>query len=370
MKIKTIRSKMLGGLDAMKGALSGSNTASPLRLMKIETFGSDCVLLSATNGDIHMTSRVFCEVEKDGAAVLDGRKFTAFVGALEEGVANLDFGGRNVKISGGAAQFRLSCGEIADFYTMPTPTEEACVSFEIGDAQLKELFRKTAYAACTDRTRAAICGVRFETEGETLTVCAVDGRSLSMVCTAIADCKPVQFTLPNAAVKELARLVAKRCNPEGETLTVKTDGKTVSVTAELWNFTAKLIDGVYPTWRKVLPTDGGDPCTMDRVRFLDQMRRAQCASEGENNTVEITFIPASVEFRAKCAEYSSETKMDADYAGEKRVLSFNAELIARVLECLDDDRVTVRLFGEGENNILIESDGLPFKAVVVPLRHQ
>lgn len=370
MKIKAIRSKMLGGLDAMKGALSGSNMASPLRLMKIETFGSDCVLLSATNGDIHVTSRVFCEVEKEGAAVLDGRKFSAFVSALEEGVSILDFSKRKAQISGGAAQFRLSCGEVADFYTMPPPAEESCVSFEIEDAKLKELFRKTAYAACTEKTRAAICGVRFETSGDTLTVCAVDGRSLSMINVAIAESNPAQFTLPNAAVKELMRLIAKRCNPDGETLTVKTDGKTVSVTAELWNFTAKLIDGLYPAWRKVLPDAAtGTPCTMNRAVFLDQMRRAECASDGEYNSIEITFTDGAVEFRAKGADASSETKMSAEYEGEKRVELFNAELIARVLECLDSNFVTVRLFSEGAP-ILIECESLPFKAVVVPMRHQ
>ena len=113
----------------------------------------------------------------------------------------------------------------------------------------------------------------------------------------------------------------------------------------------------------------GTPCTMNRVVFLDQMRRAQCASEGENNTVEITFIPASVEFRAKGADASSETKMSAEYEGEKHVELFNAELIARVLECLDDDTVTLKLFSAGAP-ILIECEHLPFKAVVVPLHNK
>ena len=369
MKLKTIKSKMLGGLDAVKGALAGKDALNPFRLMKVESFGSDSVILTAVNDSMQITSRVFCELEGDGVAVFDGRRLMALVGALEEGVMTFAFDGATAKISGGAARYSLASGDLETFATMAALDDSDVATCSLTAGTLAEALRKTSYSACQEAHRAAICGVHFELNPEKgIEVVATDGRSLSHVSLnrevgGVAK----EMTVSNAVVKELMRLLAKRTESD-ETLLVKTDGKTVVVTAELWNLTAKLIDAKYPAWRQIADQAVAETATFDRVSFLGELRRAVVAASDMDNTVRLTFQNGTISFSAKDEFLSADSSIPAKYSGEKAVVYFNSQFLIRVLECVDDDSVSFGISPGKTVPLVIEVDGLPFRAVVMPLR--
>lgn len=369
MKLKTIKSKMLGGLDAVKGALAGKDALNPFRLMKVESFGSDSVILTAVNDYMQITSRVFCEVEGEAAGVFDGRRLMALIGALEEGVVSLSFDGVTAaKISGGAAKYSLSAGDLGTFASMTVLDDGDVATCSLSAGTLAEALRKTSYSACQESHRAAICGVHFELNPEKgIEVVATDGRSLSHVSLnrevgGVAK----EMTVSNAVVKELMRLLAKRTESD-ETLLVKTDGKTVVVTAGLWNLTAKLIDAKYPSWRQIADQAVAETATFDRVSFLGELRRAVVAASDMDNTVRLTFQNGTISFSAKDEFLSADSSIPAKYSGEKAVVYFNSQFLIRVLECVDDDSVSFGISPGKTVPLVIEVDGLPFRAVVMPL---
>jgi DNA polymerase III sliding clamp (beta) subunit (PCNA family) len=210
--------------------------------------------------------------------------------------------------------------------------------------------------------------VHFELNPEKgIEVVATDGRSLSHVSLnrevgGVAK----EMTVSNAVVKELMRLLAKRTESD-ETLLVKTDGKTVVVTAGLWNLTAKLIDAKYPAWRQIADQAVAETATFDRVSFLGELRRAVVAASDMDNTVRLTFQNGTISFSAKDEFLSANSSIPAKYSGEKAVLNFNWQYLSRVLECVDDNSVTFGI-SPGTAPLVIEVDGLPFRAVVMPLR--
>ena len=369
MKLKTIKSKMLGGLDAVKGALAGKDALNPFRLMKVESFGSDSVILTAVNDSMQITSRVFCELEGDGVAVFDGRRLMALVGALEEGVMTFAFDGATAKISGGAARYSLASGDLETFATMAALDDSDVATCSLTAGTLAEALRKTSYSACQEAHRSAICGVHFELNPEKgIEVVATDGRSLSYVSlNREVEGVAKEMTVSNAVVKELTRLLAKRTEDD-EQLLVKTDGKIMVVTAGLWNLTAKLIDMKYPVWRSIAGVSFDEVATFDRVAFLGELRRAGVASGGEDNAVKLTFQQDCVAFSAKDEFLSAESSIAAKYSGEKVSLYFNSLLLSRVLDNVDDDSVSFGVSPGKAVPLVIEVDGLPFRAVVMPLR--
>lgn len=369
MKIETVKSKMLSGLDAVKGALAGKDALNPFRLMKVESFGSDSVILTAVNDSMQITSRVFCEIEGEGVAVFDGRRLMALVGALEEGPMSFAFNGSVAKISGGAAKYSLSAGDIETFASMAVLDDGDVATCSLSAGALAEALRKTSYSACQESYRAAICGVHFELNPEKgIEVVATDGRALSHVSLnrevgGVAK----EMTVSNAVVKELMRLLAKRAESD-EQIVVKTDGRMVVVTAGLWNLTAKLIDMKYPAWRSIASQTFDEVATFGRVAFLGELRRAGVASGGEDNPVKLAFQYGAVAFAAKDEFLSAESSIPAKYSGEKVSLVFNSLLLSRVLDSIDDDRVSFGISPGKTAPLVIEVDGLPFRAVVMPLR--
>jgi DNA polymerase III sliding clamp (beta) subunit (PCNA family) len=176
-----------------------------------------------------------------------------------------------------------------------------------------------------------------------------------------------EMTVSNAVVKELTRLLAKRTDDD-EQLLVKTDGKIMVVTAGLWNLTAKLIDMKYPVWRSIAGVSFDEVATFDRVAFLGELRRAGVASGGEDNAVKLTFQQDCIAFSAKDEFLSAESSIAAKYSGGKVSLNFNSLLLSRVLDNIDDDKVSFGVSPGKTAPLVIEVDGLPFRAVVMPLR--
>ena len=61
------------------------------------------------------------------------------------------------------------------------PQPDGAKTLKIEQAVLRDMLRKTAYAASTDETRYVLNGVYMSFKGDKLTVVATDGRRLALV---------------------------------------------------------------------------------------------------------------------------------------------------------------------------------------------
>ena len=370
MKVNTVRSKFLGGINAVKDVVKGEDEANPFRYIKVETMGTDSVLLTGSNGDVQITSRVFCEVADEGRIAVAGSYLTRFVGAMNEGPLELNNTTSRASLEGGGAKFTLALGDVESYPVMKGPSEDAdgYAKFSLQASTLGQMLGLVSYAACQDtKTRASVCGVNFSADGACLVLCALDGRRMAMVShDACLACAKMSATVPNAAVSVLQKLLKKF--PEGDVL-VQVDPNAARFTAPLWSVTTKLVADVYPEFRRAIPAEVAHDVEIDRELFLRCLDQAALGGWGSGlDEVVIRLEDGMARFEGRSAVSFAKTEMPVKYDAEKLVIAINPDVIRPVVDCICEK--TFRLGVVSPKDPLRISCSIPFTGVVMPLRER
>lgn len=372
MKIKAVRAKLLGGIKAVQDVVKTTDETSPYRNIRVETPTAGSVLLTGSNGNIQIQTRVVCETDGACALTLVGHRLAAFVGSMREGVVEIDVGtGSRARIHGGEAEFSIAKGEANDFPLMKGPDGEGRVEYAIRAGLLVEMLRKVHYAASADRTRPTLMGVLLRTRSalpgmdSVLLAVAADGRRLSVVSVEIGNTGDVDAVLPRELVAVLMKLAKASVDQD---LTVACDGRAFRVTADDWSVTAKLVDGAYPNYEQVIPKAEAVPndVEVDRAEFLENLSRASLATYAENCHVKLTIGGNEVMFESQNGYSRAKAVMAAKYDGPKTVVNFDPKILEDALSCIDEDFVHLR-FMDGKNPFVVTCS-VPFKCIVMPIR--
>lgn len=362
MHMTITRGALAAAVKSIAGAVPRDNL-NPWRFVRIDAADGH-VTLTACDGDIQIERRAAANVEEPGVVLVPGRQFVAFANALPEGLCKICTPGTGkVKIMAGAAQFGMGATGVEDWPVFMGPGEKE-VSVFLPSVTLREMLRKTAWAASRDATRKTLRCVHAELAGSKLTLVACDGKRLGMCEYELdADAK-AEVSFPEKLVGVLQSILGS----DGDAR-LAFDRRAIRVTGEDWSVTSRAIEDVYPAWRRVVP--GEQPCSVsvNRPAFLDEVTRAAlCAPD--TGAVKVAFKGNTIDFSAvnDTVRYSSSiaAKTANGDAGE---FSFDYKLLKDALGCLDDDDVTFCYSPGGKTPLVVKST-IPWLAVVMPLRKE
>lgn len=377
MRATIARGLLAEAAQAVKG-LVAKDGLSAFSKIRLDVSGDASV--TGSNGDVQVEWRMGAEIIDRGTVTVPGAAFAAFVGAMPDGKVEIERAearhSDKVVMLGGGVKFTLAAGEAADFPVMAGPKDGATLG--ITATLLREMLRKVKFAVSTDGTRKSLTGVNLALKDGLLGMTATDGRRLAHVEKGLdqdedagKEARHTDFniTLPMKAVGMLYGLLEKMAGG-GDLVQIESDGKAVRFVGDFWIMTAKVIDEIYPNWRKVVPKKQPHQAELKREAFLEAMGRAALASQ-EVSGVKITLRNTSAVFEARneitAANASTVAcKMDEGVKGEFRV---NPRLMKDALEAIDEDDFTLH-FDDGNGTPIKLTCALPWVAVVMPFRKE
>ncbi len=362
MKFKIIRSKFIEGLKKVQNIVAGKGSLQIIQNTMLEAKGGKLNLVT-TDLDISIRSTVDCEVVEEGATTLPVKLLSSTIAACAEGVVELDADAQDrARISAGSASFRLSGMPVADF--PPLPASEDAFAYEIPQATLREMLRKTSYAVSQDETRKTLKGVLMSFKDGKLTMVATDGRRLALVEHEIEFPAAAErdIILPSKVVAELQRSLG------GDGVVKITIEKSqVSFNLGETQIYSKLLDEIYPNYRQVIPSNCGQHIVVDRKLLLDAIDRASVMTMEESSSVRLTFDSNQLLVSSVAADIGeAKDIVPIKYSGEKIEIVFNPAFVKDPLKAIDEDEVTIEL-NNGSSPAIIRCS-VPFLYVMMPLR--
>lgn len=384
MKVKAIRAKLIEGLNLVKDACEGKEKLNVLTNIKVEAESGcapgavddeefDRIVLTATNLDTQIQVAIPCQMSKAGSACLVGRRLVDFVSALPEGEVEIELNSSMTKaiISGGECIYTLAALDGKEFPMMRKPGDgdehDKVVELTLRATIFKEILKKVKYASATDGQRKSLEGVNIKLCSDRLRASAADGKRLSVCeyeCEIGCD-EERSFTFPNKAIKQLYGLLDK-CSDTDE-IAISCDGRSALVESKGWNFGAKMIEDVFPNISKAIPAETSDVATIERAAFLQEVERANLASDKDSLAIKVTFEQDKVRFEGRDSDVSKyRSNIPAKLAGESADFWMNARLLKDVLGNISDDQVTIGFNGKGSPVVIKCS--IPFVGVIMPLR--
>jgi DNA polymerase-3 subunit beta len=362
MKFSVSKDKLLEGLSTVQNVVSTRTTLPILSNVLLQAVEGE-LRLTTTDLDVGVRGRVEAQVERTGATTLPARRLFSIVRELPAAEIYAEVDTKNLaSIRSGSSYFKIMGLPEEEF--PPLARFENAKEFLIAQKDLKDALRKTSYAISTDETRYVLNGILFSFKDNKLTSVATDGRRLALVDLELEfpRSQEIDVIIPTKAVLELQRLVKE----EGE---VKLSIGENQIAFELNDalLVSKLIEGNYPNYRQVIPSEAKERITLEREIFLNAVRRVSLLASEKSNSVKLIFSKGNMDIVAVTPDVGeAKESLPVMYKGKDFSIAFNPEFLMAPLRNLPNDEVFLDLIDEMSPGV-IKIHGA-FLYVLMPMR--
>jgi DNA polymerase-3 subunit beta len=351
---------------AARAATNRANAMPVLSGVHVET-ADDGLVVTGTDLELTIRTRVPVTVADGGAAVLPARLASDVAKSLEPGSVEIEIEGEEARIASGRSQFALRTPPVDDFPVVAAPSGDAVT---VAAGELADALRQVVIAASKDEARIILTGVLMAAEAGGLRLVATDSYRLAVrdLPDATVLSEGQEVLVPSKALRELVQFLAGASE-----VTVRLGAREVtfqlatseSTTIEL---STRLIEGNFPNYRQLIPSGYPNRLRVARETMLDAVKRVKLVAT-DNTPVRITQSAESVELRAVRQDVGQAVEeIDADYEGEELTVAFNPDYLIEGVEAAPGDEVVLETNDAQKPAVLRSTSGRDFLYLLMPVR--
>ena len=332
MKLTVERAALLRALAHVQSVVERRNTIPILSNALLEA-RSGALRITATDMDLAVVEKVPAEVSQDGATTVAAHTLYDIVRKLPEG-AQIEIGsGREegrLDLRSGRSRLSLAALPSEDF---PVTTDgDTPHNFAVTAGELRTLIDRTQFAVSTEETRYYLNGIYLhaakaeDSDGEVLRAVATDGHRLARVDVPLpkgASGMP-GVIVPRKTVAELRKLVE-----EGEAeIAVSLSETKIRFALESVVLTSKLIDGTFPDYKRVIPSNNDKALEVECDAFAKAVDLVSTISTEKSRAVKLSLGKGSLVLSASSPEAGSASEeLEVGYSAEALEIGFNSRYL-------------------------------------------
>ncbi len=234
-------------------------------------------------------------------------------------------------------------GQSADEYPVLSTISGPCTEAKLTAASLSQNIQRSLFAVSTDNIHMVMNGIYFDLREECLNVVASDGCKLvrNMLFTCNTEL-PASFILP----QKPASLLRTVLSPEDEsTVTLRFNEKNAEFVLPDGILTCLLIEGKFPNYKNVIPTDNPNVITIDRKSLISALKRILPFSNENTELVKLRLSQSNMEVLAEDADFATYAQEDimCDYNGTPMTIGFKGTTLTDILNNLTGEDVVIEL---------------------------
>ena len=367
MKFTAERERLLRPLQLAMGVVERRQTLPILANLYVQASADGRLTLTATDLEVELVARLdSVAVEQAGEATIPARKLADIWRALPEAAeVSVQVQEERAVIRSGRSRFSLAVLPPGDFPRVESSTADVQINLSSGD--MRRLVDKVGFSMAQQDVRYVLNGMLLEVTAEHLRTVATDGHRLAMCTleTGVADVERLQVIVPRKGVQEVARLL-----DEGDDeVQLSLSENHMRVGHGSYSLTSRLIDGKFPDYEKVIPTNITRTIVGDRDTLKLAFQRASILSNEKYRGVRLLVEKEQMTVRANNPEQEeAEEIIGVGYEGDPMEIGFNVGYLQEVLNVLPTADVQLGVT-EGNSSALIEASGDEQACyVVMPMR--
>jgi DNA polymerase-3 subunit beta len=367
MKITIERGALLKALNHVQSVVERRNTI-PILANVLLTAEDGQLSLTATDLDIEIVEGVPADVAVSGGTTAPAHTMYDIVRKLPDGAqveVNHDTETGKVTVVAGRSRFALQSLPREDFPA--AAAGDLPYSFEVSAKDLFRLVEKTRFAISTEETRYYLNGIYLHTVDGKLRAVATDGHRLARVDMPLpsgADGMP-GIIVPRKTVSELLKLL------EAGEDNVKIAVSDTKIRFDLGNvtLTSKLIDGTFPDYGRVIPSENNKSMEVDGKLFASAVDRVSTISTERSRAVKLDLDDGKVTLAVNNPDSGSATEeLGIDYQGDSLEIGFNARYLLDITQQLDGPTAHFELSDAGSPTVVRDGDDPEALYVLMPMR--
>lgn len=351
MRFIVSTSILLKQLQSISGA-SSSSTVLPILENFLFEIKDNLLTISATDLQTSMVTSLQIEAKEEGRVAMPSKILIETLKTLpDQPVAfSVDTNTLAIEISAGDGKYKLSGENADDFPKIPVVENVSTVA--LAAPVLSEAINKTLFAVSNDELRPAMSGVLVQLAEQNITFVSTDAHKLVRYRrTDVRSEKPTSFILPKKALTLL-----KSALPSDDSI-VSIEYNNTNAFFQFGNIhlICRLIDERYPDYDAVIPQVNPNKLTVDRLLFLNTLRRVVIFANKTTHQVRLKISGSELHISAEDLDFSNEAheRLSCQFEGEDMEIGFNAKFLVEMLSNLNSIEVVIEMSTPNRAGLLI-----------------
>jgi DNA polymerase-3 subunit beta len=382
MKFVVNKTELFQCLQRIIGVVPVKTTIPVLTNILFELDGQR---LRLTGTDLEVSIITFINVrgEQDGAIAVPAKRLFDIIRELPDLPIMVETEKSNrILLSTEKGNYKLA-GESSEEY--PHIASESFVSqISYPTPRFLRMVDKTVFAVSSDELRTTLMGVLLELRPQEMRLVATDGHRLAKItdknyAAPAAEAKPdalfvkqdtgtVQAIMPTKALQMLTRN-----SDQSELLEVAISENHLTFRLGATTIYSKLINGQFPNYERVIPSDNELTLSIDRDMLSATVRRAAIFANQITHQIRWSLAPGQVTISAEDVEVGGEARevLAAQYDGKAMDIGYNAQYVQEILRHVDSEEVLIRLKDPGSAAIVEpvqQKEGEHHMMLLMPIR--
>jgi DNA polymerase III subunit beta len=365
VKLRCERDVLVDALSTAGRAVASRGGALPvLSGARMEVEGDR---LHVAGSDLDLTIQVDIAVAGggDGVCVVPARLAADIVRALDPGAVSVEAGEDEVRITSGRSHFAVRMLPAAEFPRLLT-SQAVGEGVTLDAAELAEALRQVVRAASSDDARPLLTGVLMTADEGGLRLVATDSYRLAMrelAGTSVLR-EGQKVLVPSKALAELQRLLAG-----AEHVTLHLGERDASFAVGDVRLTTRLIEGDYPNYRQLIPSNNPNRLTVGKEALLDAVRRVKLLARDATTSVRIALRSEVIELTVITHDIGQATEdIDAKYEGNEMTVAFNPAYLIDGIEAIDGDEIVLETIDGQRAAVIRPTEGNEYVYLLMPIR--
>ena len=308
------------------------------------------------------------DIKEPGTLVVGSRYFQELIRKLPGETIELykPEDGNSLTITSGSSEFNLVTLHPDDFSLVEQIHDQDHVN--IDSFAIKELIDLTNYAAATDEDRPVFTGALLEIKENEVTMVATDTHRMAVKKITIDEpaTTPMRAIIPTKTLAEVSRLLPTD-NPA--MINIIWNRTQIVFNFESIYIISRLIEGTYPEYEKVIPSQFDSSAVIDRREFAGAVDRVSLlAKDISYNVIRYDWAESNVTLSTQNTEIGmAKEDVAVEFKGTPFTISFNGRYISDILRHSTGDNI--HLFLKQNGPVVIRQDNNPnYTYVVTPVR--
>jgi len=362
MKLQVTQENLSKALGSVARVASSRGTLPILSNVLLKTVDGR-LSIAATNLDIAITHYIGSKVSAEGSITVPARLMQDFVSSLPSGVIELKLDDLKLHISTEKYQSVINGVSAEDYPVMPAISDGS--SWKINAKLLKQALQQVVVAASNDEARPVLTGVYWHTHAGKLYMVATDSYRLAE--KALVPMKQdVELLIPATALQDLLRIIGDY----EEDVVVKHDDQQVLFTVGDVELVARLIEGKYPDYRKLIPGTFASEAVLKKADLTNITKVSSLFARESAGSVTINLDSAEqqVSIRSIASQIGENTASATATITNEGSITLNSRYILDALHAFSGEDVRLAFNGKLEPCILADPKANDYLHVVMPLK--
>lgn len=323
--------------------------------------------LTAYNLEMGMKKEIFCNCEKPGEIVIKARLLSDILRRMGGSQIEIETDEKLMcHIKSDDTVFDIMGMEASDFPELPTVNEGADISIE--SKVLCEMVKGTIFAVSqVEGSRPIYTGLNISVENGIIQFVAIDGYRLAIRKEKTAIEKNVNFVVSGKAISEVVKLAEE----SEDEIKIVIGKRLISFLIGEYVFIARLFDGEYVDYKKVLPENFKQSVKLNKSELVNSVERVSLLINDAFSTP-LRFLLDEEEATLSCATSIGRAKetFKINLNGTPFEIGLNSRYLLDALKACDDGNITFKFNGSSAAVTIMPEDesSEDFLYLIMPLR--